>query len=1455
MHPLTGKSLKIVLFLLLTAIVCVVFVLLEQANHVKTTGSYVSHTNEVLYQSQKVFTATVENKIIVRDFVLTGNKNYLQSLEKSDASIAEAVSTLKKLTADNPLQQRRIDTLQQYIRKSSEVAAKVIGLRKEEGLNKPASLIDSFRQNKYAPLVQSLLKRLENTENNLLENRKESFMSSGIHLDKLMLWLAGIVLILVLILIYNIRVDFIVLKKTERKLSNSQQQLGLLLTNVKDYAIFTTDAKGSIFSWNGGVAAIKGYSAEEVIGKNISAFYTQDDIAKDIPAKNLSAAQAKGHLETEGWRVKKDGSIYWSNEVITALKDSMGNEKGFALITRDVTDQRKKQEEVKYLSRLVDQASDAIISTDTTFKILSWNKGAEKLYGYTPKEAIGKQLNDLIKSRVSPQQREKIIRQLDTSGFFQMESDYRNKTGEIRYVHASVTTISNDHTVTGYVAVHRDITERKKMEEQLIRFNEDLEGKVYQKTAELTKIFERISEAFIAFDKNWNYTFVNKKAGEKIKQDPASLIGKNVWKVFPDLVGTEVYDMFHKAFKEQRYMYNTDYYAPLDTWQENHVYPSPEGISVFIRDITQQKKAEQKVNASNERFQIVANATSDAVWDWDLLNHTIWWNKNYMQQYGYTHEGITPVSSRYNGIHPDDRSRVSEGINQAIETNQPYWQDEYRFLKADGTPVFVLDRGYIMYNHKGQPYRMVGAMVDVSGVRKAEEKVINNEKRFRSLLANSTDGLTLIDADGSIVDISPSGTKILGYSYDELIGTLRPDLVHPKDQKRVSEAFKEVKEEPGRIIGIQYRHKQPDGHFIWLECSFNNLLSEPYVNAIVANYRDITERKAGEEKIQHNEKMLARAQEIGRFGSWEYDAHTHGIKWSDSMYKIHGLDKDQPVSLELFFQQLHPDDVSKVKNVFNSLQETDQRRIDEYRFIGPHGEVRYAQTVLDAMFENGRFRKAMGVVQDITDRKKDEQVILQSQERYRKAQSQGKLGHWELDLPTMALYLSDEIYSIYDLQAGSMADGINTFLTVVHPEDREAFTTEMDAVLKRQKKMDLVHRIVRKDGRIQYVHEIAELEKDAMGQPTRLVGMAQDVTDQQLADENLRRSEHKYRLLFENNPMPMWMTSIPELNILDVNESALRQYGYTREEFLRLNSMDLRPTEDTEPVFTETEHAAPAAGTSLQWRHKKKDGSIIYVEVFNYQIIYEGKPVWLGLSIDITEKTKAEGLLKKSYEDIRELASHLQDVREEERASMAREIHDELGQQLTGLKMDISWLARKKDIDAAQRDKKMKEILTFIDGTVNTVRKLSAELRPSILDDLGLVEALEWWSNEFEKRAGITCQFQRPEYPVEVPPKLAVGLFRIYQESLTNVARHANASKVISRLEAEDHQLILKITDDGKGFDTSTIGQKKTLGLLGMRERTLIMGGKYDIKSAPGKGTTVTIAAPFEMLKNAEPNL
>jgi PAS domain S-box-containing protein len=233
---------------------------------------------------------------------------------------------------------------------------------------------------------------------------------------------------------------------------------------------------------------------------------------------------------------------------------------------------------------------------------------------------------------------------------------------------------------------------------------------------------------------------------------------------------------------------------------------------------------------------------------------------------------------------------------------------------------------------------------------------------------------------------------------------------------------------------------------------------------------------------------------------------------------------------------------------------------------------------------------------------------------------------------------------------------------------------------------------------------------------------------------------------------------------------------------------------------------------------------------------------------DITAQHTAEQQLKASNEELRALASHLTDIREEERASMAREVHDELGQQLTGLKMDLSLMARKASGETeVWLKEKIGATLNLLDTTIRSVRKIASELRPSILDDLGLIAALDWQAQEFGKRMGILTDFETNGDGVRISPSASIGLFRICQESLTNIARHAAASRVrICLLEEKEH-VFLSIQDDGKGIDPEKLSKKeKTLGLLGMKERALMMGGTLRIDSAVGAGVTLTIKVPIE---------
>jgi signal transduction histidine kinase len=250
---------------------------------------------------------------------------------------------------------------------------------------------------------------------------------------------------------------------------------------------------------------------------------------------------------------------------------------------------------------------------------------------------------------------------------------------------------------------------------------------------------------------------------------------------------------------------------------------------------------------------------------------------------------------------------------------------------------------------------------------------------------------------------------------------------------------------------------------------------------------------------------------------------------------------------------------------------------------------------------------------------------------------------------------------------------------------------------------------------------------------------------------------------------------------------------------------------------------------------------------------------WEILEVPENKKTKAQiqmineeleerasertAQLEAANKQLRKLSTHLQNIQENERTAIAREIHDALGQELTGLKMEVAWLNKKLPDNAVLKEK-TKEILSLITKIIQTVKEIAVDLRPAMLDDLGLVAAIEWHGQEFEKRTGIKLQFHTDLTDLDSFGNLSTHIFRIYQEALTNVARHAHATEVQTNLEEKDGYIKLIIKDNGQGFDPGEEKSNYSLGLIGMYERTLLLHGELDIESSKQAGTVITLKIP-----------
>lgn len=233
------------------------------------------------------------------------------------------------------------------------------------------------------------------------------------------------------------------------------------------------------------------------------------------------------------------------------------------------------------------------------------------------------------------------------------------------------------------------------------------------------------------------------------------------------------------------------------------------------------------------------------------------------------------------------------------------------------------------------------------------------------------------------------------------------------------------------------------------------------------------------------------------------------------------------------------------------------------------------------------------------------------------------------------------------------------------------------------------------------------------------------------------------------------------------------------------------------------------------------------------------------LEAQILHHNRVEEQLQSSLEALRALAERLQRAREEERTHVAREIHDEFGQSCTALKMDLTWLTRKLPKKEKLLHDRAESMMKLIDIAIQNMRRIASELRPRILDDLGLTASIEWQAQEFTARTGIPCELHLQEDDVAVDPAHATALFRIFQETMTNVARHARASRVFVKLHRELERVVLEVRDDGVGITETQAQGSTSLGLLGMRERATILGGEFMANGIPGQGTAVTVRLPL----------
>jgi PAS domain S-box-containing protein len=496
--------------------------------------------------------------------------------------------------------------------------------------------------------------------------------------------------------------------------------------------------------------------------------------------------------------------------------------------------------------------------------------------------------------------------------------------------------------------------------------------------------------------------------------------------------------------------------------------------------------------------------------------------------------------------------------------------------------------------------------------------------------------------------------------------------------------------------------------------------------------------------------------------------------------------------------------------------------------------------------EQGETQAVAGILRDMTERKQTEEALLQSQERLQFILEGSSEGAWDWNIAENTAYLSPRYWQMLGFTPDEWSDDpAIAWIERIHPDDKPVVMQHLNAYLNGEiDTYRIEHRVKHKSGEWRWMLTRGKIAaRDVQGKPIRMTGMVGDIHDRKQAEEELRHNQAFLQSVLDHIPAVIFIKDLDGyyqlINSFGLEASQLEreQVLYKRAaDFLSADIADKWRTRELEVISSSR---AVQSEDTLETDQGSKTFFTVTFPIFNanQSIIATG-----GIAIDITDRKRAEHDLRRSKERLRSLSRQLVMVQEEERRALARELHDEVGQALTAVKLTMGKVA---DIADAQVASRLENARTIVNDLMAQVRNLSLKLRPPMLDDMGLLSTLEWHFERYTDQTQVQVHFEHQGIEERFPADIETAIYRIVQEALTNVARYAEVEEVTVHISADQREIQVEIHDQGRGFDYHKV-QATSSGLLGMRERIGLLGGKFWVDTAPGAGTRIQVEVPLD---------
>lgn len=994
----------------------------------------------------------------------------------------------------------------------------------------------------------------------------------------------------------------------------------------------------------------------------------------------------------------------------------------------------------------------------------------------------------------------------------------------------------------------RTRTEQRKAEEQLVL---------------LSTAINEVRDAVFLVDGEGRFRYVNEQAARSLGYFRHELIGMGV----PDIDDDWPAERIRQTFASQPISGR----ETVESWlrrKDGSRFPVELDLSYFsyrgeryklalARDITERHRLEAARRESESRYRQILDYSTDGLY---LLEVTaderfryIEVNPSFERMCAVRREQMVGHFAPAAVVDELSRQRVLDKYRSCMRAGRQVEQ-EVQLTTPAGTAIFYSTLIPVR-DDSGRIYRIVGVSRDITAQKRLEAERLaaeaarrESDQRFERAFEHAGIGKALLSPDGRWLRANRIVCEMLGYSEAELQQTTYQALTHPDDLERGREDARRVVSGEVPRMQIEKRYLCSDGSYLWTRLTCTMVCgddSEPLY--FISQIENIDEHRRLQQRLNQADFALNRVRD--------------GIFLTDDAGKLRYVNEEACRSLGYAREELLALSLWEIDPGFETEAErkrllaaretvrTQGTALFESRHRNKDGQEFPVEILGNAFEHEGEFL-VLNLVRDISERKRLEVERWESEQRYREIFDNTLDCLFLLEVTPELCFRVLAVNPAFELTfgfpcstlIGRLIEEVALPGTVDACHARCRRCVDAGATLDEEFALDLP------GGGRRHFHSTLVPVRDESGRIHRIVGIARDITERKQAAAILHAREQEFRAFVENSPDAI-VRYDTECRRLYLNPVALALSGMSLGE-----ALDRTPTESPYGN-TNGAHRLEAYLRQVIASGEPACGDLPWIAADGRKLHYDLRVVpefdrhgtltsVLFIARDILALKEAEQSLQESHDLLRELSARRETAREDERKHMAREVHDELGQILTALRVDISMLRLKYAKETPGLEGDVQRVVRTVDRTIQVVRDVAAKLRPVVLD-MGVAPAIEWLVAEFGRYGGMDCRLHVYDHASILDDQRATVVFRIVQESLTNIARHAEATRIDITLESDGTLYWVKVRDNGKGFKPAQ-GGKASFGLIGMRERAHMLGGTIHIASEPGLGTEICVCFPIQ---------